>query len=118
MPKASQKYLFLHRSEPAAGPERRQPSPAEMQAMFAAWNAWKEKFKDHLVDAGDKLKPGGKLVRATGISDGPLVEAKEIIGGYMIVAAESLEEAASIAREMPSMPGASVEIREMAGAKF
>lgn len=118
MPKSTQKFLFLHRSEPGAGPPPAQPSPEDMQVMFATWTAWKEKFKHHIVDAGDKLKPGGKVVSASGVSDGPLVEAKEIIGGYMIVVAGSLEEATTIAREMPSMPGARIEIREMAGAKF
>ena len=55
----SQKYLFLHRSPPD---NQQPPSPAQMQEMFAAFNAWKEKFKDNIVDMGDKLKPGGKVV--------------------------------------------------------
>ena len=41
---------------------------------------------------GGKLKPGGKVVTAAGVMDGPFVEAKEIVGGYMIVAAESFEQ--------------------------
>src|SRR5689334_18998434 len=98
MMKPTQKYLFLHRSEPDAGAAP--PSPEQMQAMFAKWNAWKEKFKDNIVDWGDKLKAGGKIVTATSVSDGPFVETKEIIGGFMIVAAESLEQAAAIAQEM------------------
>ena len=36
--------------------------------MFAAFNAWKEKFKDNIVDMGDKLKPGGKVVTASGVT--------------------------------------------------
>ncbi len=55
---------------------------------------------------------------ASGVSDGPFVEAKEIIGGFMIVSAESLEHAAAIAKEMPVGPGARIEVREMAGAKL
>jgi hypothetical protein len=117
MSKPTQKYLFLHRSEPGHG--QGQPSPEQMQAMFAKWTAWKEKFKDNIVDWGDKLKPGGKMVSTSAVSDGPLVEAKEIIGGFMIVTADSLEHAAAIAREMPAMqPGARIEVREMAGAKM
>ncbi len=114
MPKTTQKYLFLHRSPP--GPGGAQPSPEQMQAMFAKFNAFKERFKDHIVDWGDKLKPGGKIVGAAGVSDGPFVEAKEIVGGFMIVSAESLDEAAAIAKEMPVGPGARIEVREMAGA--
>ena len=50
------------------------------------------------------------------MSDGPFVEAKEIIGGFMIVTAASLEEAVVIAQEMPAGPGARIEVREMANA--
>jgi hypothetical protein len=115
MPKPTQKYLFLHRSQPGHASK---PSPEEMQAMFGKWNAWKEKFKDNIVDWGDKLRSEGKIVSASSVSDGPFVEAKEIIGGFMIVAAESLEHAATIAQEMPASAGARIEVREMAGAKF
>ena len=94
----SKKYLFLHRS--STEPQQ-PPSPAQMQEMFARSNAWKEKFKDNIVDMGDKLKPGGKVVTASGVTDGPFVEAKEIVGGFMIVAAESYERAIEVAKEMP-----------------
>jgi hypothetical protein len=118
MTKPTQKYLFIHRSElgPNVPSEQQKPSPEQMQQMMAKWNAWKEKFKDNIVDWGDKLKPGGKIVSATSVSDGPFVEAKEIIGGFMIVTAESLEAAVVIAQEMPAGPGARIEIREMANA--
>ena len=91
MSKPTQKYLFLHRSEPGHGHGHGKPSPEQMQAMFAKWNAWKEKFKENIVDWGDKLKSEGKVVGTAGVTDGPFVEAKEIIGGFMIVSAESLE---------------------------
>lgn len=109
------KFLFLHRSEPSASPEPR-PSPEQMQQMLAKWGAWKDKFKDHIVDWGDKLKSTGKVVSGATVSDGPFVEAKEIVGGYMIVTAPSIELAIQIAKEMPAMPGAKIEIRELAGA--
>jgi hypothetical protein len=115
--RSTQKYLFLHRSAPSSGPPSSgAPSPEQMQATFAKWNAWKEKFKDSIVDWGDKLKPGGKIVSASSVSDGPFVETKEIIGGFMIVSAESLDAAVLIAQEMPSGPGARIEVREMADA--
>jgi hypothetical protein len=109
------RYLLIQRSAPAATKEP--PSPAQMQEMYAVFSAWKEKFKDRIVDMGGKLLPGGKLVTATGVTDGPFVEAKEIVGGYMVVAAESYEAALEVAREGPGlmMPGSSIEIRELAG---
>jgi hypothetical protein len=88
-----------------------------MQEMFAVWNAWKEKFKDNVVDMGGKLKATGKVLTASGAIDGPFMEAKEIVGGYMIVDAASYEHALEMAREMYGMmtPGTRIEIREMAG---
>lgn len=110
----SKKYLFLQRSQP--GNRQQQPSPAQMQDMFAAFNAWKEKFKDNILDMGGKLMPGGKVVTTAGATDGPFVEAKEIVGGYMFVTADSIERAIEVARAMPMlMPGATIEIREVAG---
>jgi hypothetical protein len=107
------KYLFLQRSVPTKSPQA--PSPAQMQEMFAAFNVWKEKFKDNIVDMGGKLKPAGKVVTTTGATDGPFIEAKEIVGGYMLVSAETLERALEVARESPGvmMPGSSVEVREI-----
>ena len=62
-----------------------------MQEMFAVFNAWKEKFKANILDMGDELKPGGKVLTASGVTDGPFVEVKEIVGGFMIVSGESYE---------------------------
>jgi hypothetical protein len=106
----SRKYLCLHRS--STEQPSQQPSPAQMQDMYAVWNAWKEKFKANILDMGAKLKPGGKVVTASVVTDGPFVEAKEIVGGYMIVTAESYEEAVEIAKGI-IMPGSRIEIREM-----
>jgi hypothetical protein len=109
------KFLFLYRS-PANAPTK-QPSPEEMQAMFAQWNAWKSKFDKEIIDIGDGLKPGGAVFKAGTVTDGPYIESKEVMGGYSIVQTTSLARAVEIAKECPMnfMPGASVEIREMAG---
>jgi len=84
-----------------------------MEEMYAKFNAWKEKFQDNIVDMGGKLG-SGKIVTSDGMRDGPFVEAKEVIGGYMIVSAESMEEAVEVARQSPGvLPGSSVEVREI-----
>src|SRR3989441_9114046 len=115
----TQKYLCIHRSAPGKQQQhQQQPSPAQMQEMYAAFNVWKEKFKANILDMGGKLQPGGKVLAASGVTDGPFVEAKEIVGGFMIVAAESYHRALEVVRECPGilmMPGSSVEIRELAG---
>jgi hypothetical protein len=50
------------------------------------------------------------------VTDGPFAEAKEIVAGFMIVAADDYDGAVAVVQAMPmmQMPGACVEIREMA----
>lgn len=108
------KYLCLQRSLP--GGASSQPSPAEMQAMYAKFNDWRERFQDRLVDLGGRLG-AGTLVTAQPPPDGPLVEVKEMLGGYMIVSAASLDEAIEVARACPGLvrPGSGVEVIEIHG---
>lgn len=108
------KYLFLYRNPPA--PDF-QPSPEQMQQMLAAWTQWKASFGDRIVDLGDGLEHAGKLLADGQVTDGPLPETKEIIGGYSIIAAESWESALEVARACPAtqMPDSIIEIRKLAG---
>ena len=106
------RFLFLYRF-PAGGA----PKPAsaeEMQAQYAAWTAWRAKFEKEVIP-GEGLKAGGAVVRAGSATDGPYIEAKEVMGSYAFVEASSLAQAIEIAKECPinSVPGASVEIREL-----
>lgn len=108
------KYLCLQRNLPNAGPAGEKPSPAQMQAMYAKFNAWREKFQANLVDLGGKLG-AGRIAVPEPAPDGPFVEVKEIVGGYMIVTADSLDEAIQVARECPGLvrPGSGVEVIEI-----
>jgi hypothetical protein len=106
------KYLCMQRSLPGATSER--PSPNQMQEMYARFGAWQEKFKKNLVDLGGRLGDG-RLVTTGTVADGPFVEVKELVGGYMIVSAKSLEEAIEVARECPGLvrSGSGVEVIEI-----
>ena len=106
------KYLCLQRSLPG-GVEGDKPSPAEMQAMYAKFNAWREKFQQNLSDMGGRLG-AGQLVAAQP-PDGPFVEVKELVGGYMIVSAANIDEAVEVARGCPGLvrPGSGVEVIEI-----
>ena len=108
------KYLCMYRGAAVEG----KPSPAQMQEMFAAFNEWKEQFKANIVDMGSKLKSTGRVLTASGVTDGPFAEAKEIVAGFMVIAADDYDSAVTVVRAMPMMqsPGACVEIREMASA--
>ena len=115
---ATRKYLLMQRGTLGAPTPTESASPAQMQEMYAAFNAWKEQFKDNIIEMGGRLVPGGKVLTVSGVMDGPLVEAKEIIGGYMVVAAESYERALEVAAGCPGLirPGSSCEVREIVAA--
>ncbi|MEQ1736457.1 MAG: YciI family protein [Rhodoglobus sp.] len=108
------KFLCLQRSVPGGEPRGERPSPAQMQEMYAKFNDWRERFKQHLVDLGGKLG-AGRLALPDPPPDGPLIEAKELVGGYMIVSAANLDEAIAVARECPGLvrPGSAVEVIEI-----
>ena len=105
------KFLCLQRNLPGGSAEK--PSPAEMQAMYAKFNDWRQKFQQNLTDLGGRLG-SGRLV-AVEPPDGPFVEVKELVGGYMIVSAASLDEAIAVARECPGLVrhGSGVEVIEI-----
>jgi hypothetical protein len=106
------KYLCIQRNLPGGGGA--EPSPAQVEEMYAKFTAWRERFKNNVVDMGGKLG-AGRLVTAETAADGPFVEVKELVGGYMIVSAQSLEEAIEVAREFPGLvrSGSGVEVIEI-----
>ena len=108
------KYLCLQRSLPGGSSSANAPSPAQMQEMYAKFNAWREKFQKNLVDLGGRLGPS-RLALPDAAPDGPFVEVKELVGGYMIVSASDLDEAIEVARQCPGLmhPGSGVEVIEI-----
>jgi hypothetical protein len=108
------KYLCLQRSLPGGERDDQKPSPAQMQAMYTKFNEWREKFQNNLTDIGGRLG-AGRLITMQPVPDGPLVEVKELIGGYMIVTAATIEDAIDVARGCPGLvrPGSGVEVIEI-----
>ena len=109
------KFLFIYRESTE---RRAKPSPEEMQALQGAWYAWMQKFSSAILPGGDGLKRTGRVVRAGLVTDGPYVEAKEIIASFAVIQADSYDAAVAIVRECPAAAagsGWSIEIREMFG---
>jgi hypothetical protein len=104
------KFLFIYRESTESRPK---PSPEEMQALQAAWYTWMQKFSSAIV-GGDGLKPSGRLVKAGIVTDGPYVEAKEVIASFSIIQADNYDAAVAIARECPGDCNV-IEIRELGG---
>ena len=82
--------------------------------MYAEFNEWREKFQKNLTDMGGRLG-AGRLVTPQPAADGPLVEVKELVGGYMVVSAANIEEAIEVASGCPGIvrPGYGVEVIEI-----
>ena len=91
------------------------PAPAELAQIMAKFKTWMDgiKARGEFV-ATHGLEFTGRVVRTHGqVSDGPFVEAKEMVGGYIVVAAPSLDRATEIASGCPGLeqPGTLVEVR-------
>jgi len=105
-------FLLLFRNSQ----ESPDPTPEEMQQIFGKWMEWMKsmKAKGQYV-GGDRLDDPGKVLRGSRgatVTDGPFAEAKEIVGGYIIVQADDLAQATTIAKGCPGFDyGTCVEVR-------
>jgi len=109
------KYLFVYRGGADA---ERNMAPEQMQQVMQKWGAWigEAMQKGWMVDPGDGLSSEGRVVGSKVVKDGPFVEAKEIVGGYSVVEAPTIEAAAQYAKGCPALLyGGTVEVRTLAG---
>lgn len=82
------------------------------------------KFNEELAKAGalislDGLHPLEKGARVafpkgqTVVTDGPFIEAKEVIGGYWVIQVDSKQDAVEWAQRCPAAEGDVIEIRRI-----
>jgi hypothetical protein len=81
-------------------------APKEIQAAFEEWGAWFKQLeaKGVLRNPGSALAPGGAVITRNGkgfVTDTTMAEVKELIGGFTILRADSVEKAAEIAQGSP-----------------
>jgi hypothetical protein len=109
------KFLFLYRRGSDAANKM---TPEEMQQVIQKWHKWigEGLQKGWMLERGDPLTQEGRVVNAKQVVlDGPFVESKEIVGGYSIVQADTIDDAAELAKGCPGLlTGGSVEIRPVA----
>jgi hypothetical protein len=103
-------FMFVFRGgEPPTSPE-------VMQTQMQQWMTWIQRLREQgKYLAGDPLQSGGKVLTSRKIiTDGPFAEGKEIVAGYFLVRAETLDEAAEMAKDCPIFErGGSVEVRQV-----
>ena len=84
----------------------RERPAAEIESVMQAWGQWFKQLEStgNLRNPGAPLAPGGVVLRTNGRgiqTDMPMAEVKELIGGYSVISASSLEEAADLAKGSP-----------------
>ena len=110
------RFLFVYRN---SSESYSNISPEQMQQMLQKWQTWIAEGiqQGWMLDTGDALKKEGRVVNARKVvSDGPFIEVKEIVGGFSIVQADTLDAAAELAKGCPVfLRGGSVEVRPLQG---
>jgi hypothetical protein len=92
-------------------------SPEALQGHMGKWMNWIDKLSQQgKYVSGEPLVPGGKIIKGSNkaVTDGPFTEGKEVVGGFFIVNANSLEEAVQISNDYPDYEyGGSVQVRQV-----
>jgi len=101
-PKSAQFLLLFRHSE--EGPD---PTPAEMEQIMGKWMAWIKGMntRGELVGT-NRLAETGRVLRGPGgkeVTDGPFAEAKEVVGGYVLIQAGDPAAATAIACGCPGL---------------
>jgi len=111
--KKMNEFLLIFRRDVKANGS--QPSPEQLQSVMKEWQNWIGSIaaQNKLVSSGNRLADEGKVVKPGAvITNGPYVEIKEAIGGYIVIKTGSLEEAAEISKGCPILKaGGNVEVR-------
>ena len=107
-------FMLIFRRDPSLIDED-QRSPEKMQMLWKAWRDWSSRLtaQNNFGENGKRLSVDGMVVRPKKpATNGPYVELKETVVGYMFIKANSLQEAAKLAEDCPQISmGGTVEIR-------
>jgi hypothetical protein len=113
-------FLFLFRGGDA---QNLQQSPENWQAHMQKWMEWMGSLQQEgkLVGA-QPLGNTGKIVKGNKklVTDGPFMEGKEMVAGYLICRAGTYDEAVCISKGCPILEfdDGSVEVREIQELKM
>ena len=106
-------YLLLLRGGKPAASKTEAENKAEMQA----WGAFMGSLMQNgQMVGGLPLQSGGAVVSSKGATGEPVKSSSEgIVGGYLIVKADSLQQATELAKGCPHITNeGNIEVREIA----
>ena len=105
-------FMLLFRRDTTAA----QPSAEQMQEIGKQWWQWRSQLEaqNKIVATGNRLSQAGRVVKSKKVvTNGPYVEIKEVLAGYMVIKAEDFDEAIAISEGCPIiLSGGNVEIRK------
>ena len=94
-----------------------QKSPEKFQQQMLKWKNWMEGLgKQGKLIAGHPLAKEGTVISGGKkvVTDGPFVEGKEMVGGYLMIKANDVPDAVAIAKNCPIFEyDGIVEVREV-----
>src|SRR5947207_15395535 len=109
-------FLLLFRGGDAARADQQQ-SPELWQAHMMKWKSWMESLAAQgKLSGGQPLDKAGKVITGSAkkVMDGPFMEGKEIVGGYLLIKANDLNEATETSKGCPIFEhDGIVEVREI-----
>ena len=110
-----EKFMFLFRGGDTHV-HTAKDSAAE-KAYIGSWMSWMQGLGEQgILAGGDPLQTTGKLLSGKNkvVTDGPFVEAGAMVGGYLIVNAKDIDDAAAIAKGCPIFEeNGKVEVRPL-----
>jgi hypothetical protein len=91
-------------------------SPEAEQARMARFGEWVEKtLKGRYVSGAPLEDAGGRLLKNKKevLTDGPFMDSKEMISGYMVIQATDIDEAVTLTKECPLVEEFQLEVRKL-----
>jgi len=102
--------VLMNWVDPEDATEYDKLSVEEQQADVERHMAWFRTHREHIVGGEELDEPRtvktlrpGRQGEGIVVTDGPYVETKELLGGFVILETETMEEALAIASEWPSL---------------
>jgi hypothetical protein len=98
------------------GSDHSTASPEKMQARLNQFNEWVGNVLKGRFVGGAPLEDFDAVLLTSKSeihTDGPFIESKEMISGYMLINAENIEEATELTKECPLLSDFRLELRRL-----
>jgi len=98
------------------GSDHSTASPEKKQQRLERFNEWVGKVLNGRFVSGAPLEDTDARFlksRTEILTDGPFIEAKEMISGYIVIQAKDIQEATELTKECPLLDDFKLELRKM-----